>query len=136
MAPRDGDAARLTRDGRWRVEPNPVEWEMLPEYALPMAVRRDPVTAISLLFMTLPEECIAVSTPQEEDPHFSSYFSLFGGDLAAGESRRTFCRLVVAQLSSNGRHRDGRPDSRSLKIQHDAPMLRLWSLRFWCWPTT
>jgi uncharacterized protein len=96
MAPRDAAASRLARDGRWQVEPNPVDWAMLPEYALPMTLRRDPSTGVSLLFMTRPEECIAVATPQENDPHYSGYFSLFGGDFAEGESRRTVSRMTVA----------------------------------------
>ena len=96
MAPRKLEAVALIQDGRWKNEPYPVDWKILPAYALPLSIRRDPVSGLSLLFMTRPEDCLAVSTPQEKDDHTSLYFSLFGGDIRQGNSRRAIVRMVVS----------------------------------------
>jgi len=96
MAPRNPEDVATLRDGRWQVGPNPVEWKMLPEYALPMGLRRDPASGLALLFMTRRQDAMAISTPQEKDDHYSLYFSLFGSSLAKGQSRRAVMRLVVA----------------------------------------
>ncbi len=95
MAPRSRADVAMITDGRWKNTPNPVEWTMLPDFALPMGIRRDPQSGLSLLFMTLPEECLSVATPQEKDSHYSLYFSLFGRDLPRGATRRTVARLSV-----------------------------------------
>ena len=53
--------------------------------------------------MSLPQDCFAVLTPFETEPHRSMYLSLFGKDLKAGETARARARLVIKKnLSSEG----------------------------------
>jgi hypothetical protein len=96
MFPRSAAEVPLLQDGRWKNEPYPVEWIMQPEYALPLGIRSDPVSGLSLLLMTRPQDCLAISTPQEKDEHYSLYFSLFGGDIQKGSSRKAWVRMVVS----------------------------------------
>jgi len=42
-----------------------------------------------------PQDCFAVLTPYEAEPHRSMYVSLFGKDLKAGETARARARLVI-----------------------------------------
>ncbi|MAS35556.1 MAG: hypothetical protein CL610_16205 [Anaerolineaceae bacterium] len=93
--PRDGQAASIITDGRWDLEPHPLDWTMMPNYALPLAIRRDPQTALTVIVMARPEDCFGVFTPYGEEPHYSNYLSLFGRDIAAGESASAHARLVV-----------------------------------------
>jgi type 1 glutamine amidotransferase len=96
MAPRGQADVAMIQDGRWKAEPNPVDWKILPEFALPMGLRRDPASGLTLLFMARQGDAFALSGPQEKDSHDSLYFSLFGSGLAKGEVRRAAIRLVVA----------------------------------------
>jgi hypothetical protein len=45
--------------------------------------------------MSPPQDCFAVLTPFEAEPHRSMYLSLFGRDLKAGETARARARLVI-----------------------------------------
>jgi hypothetical protein len=45
--------------------------------------------------MSPPQDCFAVLTPFEAEPHRSMYLSLFGKNLKAGESARARARLVI-----------------------------------------
>jgi hypothetical protein len=45
--------------------------------------------------MTPPKDCFAVLTPFQTEPHYSTYLSLFGRDLRAGETASARSRLVI-----------------------------------------
>jgi len=96
MAPRDDAAAAVIRDGRWKLEPNPVAWTLLPPLARPLALRRDPGSGLTAILLAPPQDCFAVAMPHEAEGHYSLYFSLFGRDLAAGEEAVARTRLVLA----------------------------------------
>ncbi len=49
------------------------------------------------------DDCFAVSTPCDEDPHCSLYLSLLGRDLKAGQSATARARLIVARDISDQR---------------------------------
>ena len=95
MAPRDADAVRIIQDGRWKIEPSPVDWAILPEMDRPLSLRRDAASGVTVVVMARPEDCFAVATPHETEPHYSLYLSLFGRDLKAGEEARAHARLLV-----------------------------------------
>lgn len=95
MFPRDPDAVALIRDGRWKIPPSPVDWAILPEFAQPLAVRRDPVSGLAAAVMSRTEDCFAVATPHQRESHYSTYLSLFGHDIEVGETARARARLVV-----------------------------------------
>jgi hypothetical protein len=56
---------------------------------------------LSALLMSPPEDCFAVLTPFESEPHRSMYLSLFGKDLKAGETASARARLVIQQNPSS-----------------------------------
>lgn len=101
MFPRDYDVVPIIRDGRWTKEPNPVDWKIMPPMAKPIALRRGSDTAPTVILMAPPDDCFAISTPYEGEGHYSTYFSLFGRDIEAGQTARARLRLVVIDAVSN-----------------------------------
>ena len=95
MAPRDEAAVRMIQDGRGQRPPHPVDWQILPNLAAPLAMRRDSESGLAALIMARPEDCFAVATPYGEDSHRSLYLSLLGRDLQAGESCTAKTRLAI-----------------------------------------
>ncbi len=93
--PRDEAATALFADGRWTLEPHPLPWVIMPRLAAPLAMRRDPDTGLAALLMGRPEDCFAISMPENEDYHRSVYLSLFGRDFQAGDEATTRARLVI-----------------------------------------
>ena len=100
MFPRDDQALPIIRDGRWGLQPNPVNWTIMPRLAAPLAVRRGPGSGLTAVLMAPPEECFAIATPYEGEGHYSLYFSRFGHDLKTGQAAKARTRLVItANLS-------------------------------------
>ncbi len=101
--PRDRESVLLIFDGRWEAPPNPVTWCVNRYLAAPLAIRRQAETGLAMLLMARPEDCFAVATPYNQDPpdgvasHRSLYLSLFGRDVAAGETVSAHMRLVVSK---------------------------------------
>ena len=85
----------LIRDGRWKLEPNPVDWVERPAYGAPLDIRRAPAAGVMAVIMALPTDCFAVSTPHETEGHRSLYLSLFGRDLEPGTTATARARLVL-----------------------------------------
>jgi len=102
MFPRDAACRELIRDGRWTFKPSPVDWALEDGLAAPLILRRDPRLKLAAALMARPDDCFAVSCPwNPTDPqqriYRSSYLSLFGRDVAAGETVHAACRLVLAR---------------------------------------
>jgi hypothetical protein len=95
--PKDEAASGLIKDGRWKLEPNPVDWTIRPHLAAPLAVRRAPGAQLCGIVMALPGDCFAVCTPHQFEAHYSTYLSLFGQDLKPGAVKVARTRLVIAQ---------------------------------------
>lgn len=93
--PRDDAGAAMIADGRWDLEPHPLSWTMMPNFAQPAAFRRDPSSGLTLLSMAERTQCFGVFTPYGEEAHYSNYFSLFGNDIAAGTTVSARSRIVV-----------------------------------------
>jgi len=93
--PRDNEAVSIIQDGRWKFQPNPVDWVIRPYLAKPLAIRRCPPNDLTALLMSPPQDCFAILTPFEGEPHRSMYLSLFGSNLTAGETARARARLVI-----------------------------------------
>jgi hypothetical protein len=94
--PRDAAATAIIQDGRWKFEPNPVEWALMPRLTAPLGFRRGPADGLSAVLMAPTKDCFAMLTPFQTEPHYSMYFSLFGIDLKAGQTARARCRLIVS----------------------------------------
>ncbi|MCL4193025.1 MAG: hypothetical protein KJZ87_14920 [Thermoguttaceae bacterium] len=103
--PRDRQAVQTIFDGRWEKPPHPVQWSVTRWFAAPLALRRHDSSGVAAAIMSLPSECFAVSVPYNKSPpdgvagHQSIYLSLFGQDLAAGQSATARARLVVGEMT-------------------------------------
>jgi hypothetical protein len=101
MFPRAEDVLHMIQDGRWDKEPNPVKWTIMPPLAAPIGIRFAASGGLAIVLMAPPEGCFAISTPYEGEGHYSTYLSLFGRDLRAGQVVKAHCRLVVAENLSD-----------------------------------
>jgi len=103
--PRDRAAAQMFCDQRWDKEPNPVHWSITRYMAGPLAVQRDQKDKTALVLMARPEDCFSIDMPYNMTPpdgvaaHHSTYFSLFGKNVKAGEMVKARLRLMVGQDS-------------------------------------
>jgi hypothetical protein len=97
LFPRGPEVIPWVQDGRWKREPNPVAWTIRTPYALPMAMRVDDALEAAVVVMADPRGCFAVATPFGAEAHRSLYLSLFGRDLAVGETAEVKARLVVGR---------------------------------------
>jgi hypothetical protein len=99
--PRDRSAAQMFYDTRWDREPHPVQWSVTRYMAGPLVAQRDRAAGTTAVVMARPEDCFAVDLSYNMEPpdgvagHHSTYFSLFGRDVKAGETRRARLRLLV-----------------------------------------
>ena len=96
MFPREGTTAMIT-DGRWERPPSPPHWKIMPAIAAPLALRCQAKTGLTAVLMAPADDCFAVATPWDEDPHCSLYLSLLGRDLKAGQPSTARARLIVAR---------------------------------------
>lgn len=106
MFPKDDQTVRMIQDGRWTIPPSPVDWATQGSLAAPLAMRRDEGQDLTALMMCPPGDCFAVSSPWNADSpeaggYRSLYLSLFGCDLAAGETARARCRLILRRHLTN-----------------------------------
>ena len=101
MFPRDPAVLPLINDGRWRLQPNPVNWAILPLLQKPLAVRRAPTTGLTAVLMAPPEDCFTIAMPYQTEGHYSIYLSLFGRDVKSGETARARARLSIAVKPSD-----------------------------------
>ena len=101
MFPRNNDVVPIIRDGRWKKQPNPVDWKIMPSMAMPIALRRGSKTAPTAILMAPRDDCFAIATPYQGEGHYSMYFSLFGRDVRAGQTARARLRLVVTNAASD-----------------------------------
>ncbi|MHC4323072.1 MAG: hypothetical protein ACYSUX_02240 [Planctomycetota bacterium] len=101
MFPRNNKIVPIIHDGRWKKEPNPVDWKIMPPMAKPIALRRGSDKTLTAILMAPPDDCFAISTPYEGEGHYSMYFSLFGRDIEAGQTATARLRLVVTNITSN-----------------------------------
>ena len=103
MFPRDAVATALIQDGRWQLEPHPVTWSIRPFLAWPLAIRRAPAVDLVAVLMAPATDCFAVASPFETEGHYSTYLSLFGRDIKAGETVRARARIVIAAGAADAR---------------------------------
>ncbi len=97
MFPRDAEAVKVIKDGRWKFPPNPVDWAIRPQFAAPLVVRRDAGSGLAAVLMTRSQDCFAIACPHDGEGHRSVYFSLFGLNLAPGESVEARSRLIICR---------------------------------------
>jgi len=93
--PRDKDAVKIIADGRWDLEPHPLDWTLMPKLGQPVAIRRNKKTGVTVLAMSKYDDCFGVFTPYNEEKHVSNYMSLFGIDLQKGDVVSAHSRLVI-----------------------------------------
>lgn len=101
MFPRNDGALPIIRDGRWKKEPNPVDWTIMPNMAMPIGLRRSAEGGPTAVLMAPPDDCFAIATPYQGESHYSLYLSLFGRDVKAGRTARARSRFVVTTAGSD-----------------------------------
>jgi hypothetical protein len=101
MFPRDSDVVPLIQDGRWRLEPNPVNWTLMPRLERPIGMRRDPKSGLTAILSTSAHDGFAVAMPHQAEGHYSVYLSLFGRDVKAGETARAKARVVIVEAEED-----------------------------------
>ena len=99
--PRDAAAVALIQDGRWKIEPNPVDWAVRDELYAPLAIRRNQETGVCAIFMAPREDSFGVMAPCEGEAHYSCYLKQIGRDVKAGETASARARLVVRPLAKD-----------------------------------
>jgi uncharacterized protein len=106
MFPRESGNASMIQDGRWKIEPNPVDWKIMPEFTVPLGMRRNPQNGLAAVVMAPASDCYTVATPFETESHYSIYLSLFGRTVRAGETARTRARLWIAANPTTAQARE------------------------------
>jgi len=101
MFPRDTQVVPIIQDGRWKLEPNPVDWTIMPRLKSPLCVRRGAANGLAVIVMAPAEDCFAVATPCEGEAHYSLYLSRFGYDIKAGETAKARTRFLIANAPSD-----------------------------------
>ncbi len=91
-----GKGTSMIRDGRWSIEPNPVNWTILDGLAGRLCFRRNQANGLTAVVMAPRDDCFAVATPYAGEAHHSLYLSLFGRDLKAGQTAKAHTRFVMA----------------------------------------
>jgi hypothetical protein len=101
MFPRGSDVVPLIQDGRWKLEPHPVDWVIMPALEKPVGVRRHPQSGVTAMLGAPVQDCFAVAMPHQTENHYSVYLSLFGRDLPAGEVASAKAWLAVAEATES-----------------------------------
>jgi hypothetical protein len=100
MFPRDAEVVPIMRDGRWQIEPNPVNWTIMPRLNAPICLRRKAASGLTAILMAPPEDCFAIATPYDGETHYSLYLSLFGRDIKVDETAKARTRFVITPAAS------------------------------------
>lgn len=96
MFPQDEQVLPIIRDGRWGLQPNPVDWTIMPRLSAPLCLRRGAGDGLVAVLMAPRDDCFAIATPYAGEGHYSLYLSRFGHDLKTGETATARARLVIA----------------------------------------
>ena len=99
MFPRSPEVVPLIQDGRWKLEPNPVNWTIMPPLERPLSVRHDPKSGLTAILSASADDCFAVAMPHQTEGHCSVYLSLFGRNLKVGETVRAKARLSITKAA-------------------------------------
>lgn len=100
MFPRGPKVLSVIQDGRWKLEPNPVAWTIMPQLAKPVGLRRHPDSGVTAILSTPVEDGFALAMPHQSEGHYSIYLSLFGRDLPAGRAIRAQARMIITQVAT------------------------------------
>ena len=102
--PRDADAVRIFSDGRWDTL---ARFSPVRRYKLPLMFHRAG-SGPAAVWMTPPDTCFAMGAgydspdPDDRFTHNNpSYFSLFGGDVQAGDELSAKARLSIVELDDD-----------------------------------
>lgn len=93
--PRDEAAIPMIQDGRWKKEPNPVDWLPLERFSEPKAMRRAGPDGLAAILSADSRDCFAISTPHQTEGHYSLYLSLFGRTIPAGQTAVAKARMQI-----------------------------------------
>lgn len=95
--PKNDEVLAIIKDGRWKHPPYPLSWTIRPPLAAPLGMKQQPETGVTVLIMAPPEDCFGLFTPEQKNPLGSFYFTLWGKDVAKGQTLTSRPRLVFGK---------------------------------------
>jgi hypothetical protein len=101
LYPRSEDVLEIVRDGRWKFPPYPNNWAIRPTLAGTLGMKKEPKSGVTVVIMAPPQDCFAVSMSQQEAGLGAFYLSLFGKDVAKGQSVTGHARMVFGKNISD-----------------------------------
>jgi hypothetical protein len=94
--PRQDSVIPMIQDGRWKKEPNPVDWVPLEKFSEPKAMRRVGPDGLAATLSADSKDCFAISMPYQTEGHYSLYLSLFGRTIEAGQTALAKARMQIS----------------------------------------
>ena len=99
--PRSEQVLPMINDGRWTFPPYPQHLAIRPTLAAPLGMKVQPESGVTVLIMSPPEDCFAVSMAQQGAQANALYLSLFGKDVKQGETLTGHARLIFGRNISD-----------------------------------
>jgi DNA-directed RNA polymerase subunit RPC12/RpoP len=99
--PKSEQVLPMINDGRWTFPPFPQHLAIRPTLAAPLGMKVQPESGVTILIMSLPEDCFAVSMAQQGAQANALYLSLFGKDVEQGQTLTGHARLVFGRNISD-----------------------------------
>ncbi len=99
--PKSVQVLPMINDGRWTFPPYPQHLAIRPTLAAPLGMKVQPESGVTVVVMSLPEDCFAVSMAQQGAQANALYLSLFGKDVRQGQTLTGHARLVFGRNISD-----------------------------------
>jgi hypothetical protein len=99
--PRGEDIMPMVNDGRWNYPPYPIKWDVREPLAAPLGMMAEPNSGVTVLLMSPPDDCFALSATKPSWGQGAYYLSLFGKDVAGGQTVVAHVRLVFGRNVSD-----------------------------------
>lgn len=87
----------MINDGRYNFPPFPITWTVREPLAVPLGLMADRTTGVTILLMSPPEDCFALSATKPSWKQGAYYMSLFGKNIAKGQTAIAHVRLVFGR---------------------------------------
>jgi len=124
LFPRGPEVLPVLNDGRWNFPPFPITWTVRNSLAAPLGMKVEPKSGVTVLLMSPPEDCFALSATKPSWSQGAFYLSLFGKDVPRGQTVLARVRLVFGRNISDAQAIQKYAQYlKDLKIHSDDPAL-------------
>ena len=97
LFPRGDDVMPMIEDGRWTFPPFPNKWTFRQALQAPLGIKSQPASGVTVVIMSPPEDCFAVSMFEQNSGLGCYYLSLFGKDAKKGQTLIGHARMVFGK---------------------------------------